>query len=405
MNRRDQVSQNAHPVVAFLCGALAALVVYCVFAVRHFDAVMKHIRSYDQDGHVVMAVCLGVILLVSGLLTAMQKPRSGGSAFTKGLAIPAILFAADITGPVTETAVAAPEQVRTTQDRGPLSALRLLTAPVSTVARIQRQDVEKEVVELEKKQETMLEEVRVAREQKDALDGELRTLREDRARMQQELTEYKAGRSGEIDDLKSRIATFKEDQQRWEDERSGLEASIAGLKTEVSKLNAEIQELKDSTGGTSQKLRHALAEIARLKSEKDELEGQLNAANETITSLKADASQLTRERDELKREITRLGRNRDAAEIQQKFLLGYKATEGELRGLLNKLETAEDQIHAEAYLHLLNLGLSRKRWDGIYALAREVLVVVNGLPDRYPESAEIGDRVPRTRDLLSKPPR
>jgi len=198
----------ANRFLAFLAGTAAALVVYCVFLVRHAEVVSRHIEGLEGGAKLVLAGLLFGIALASGTLTAAIKPRTLGGAFAIGLAIPAVIFAADIrfggsTAPAGEAAASGSFG----------EGASLILSPVGTVARLERATVEKEKADLEaalgqserEKQQILDRADRLNSERKgateerdelEASEGKLRTERDqakgEATRLRDELTIAKA---------------------------------------------------------------------------------------------------------------------------------------------------------------------------------------------------------------------
>jgi len=148
----------------FLLGMGGTILAYAVFWLRHSDVVVAQCTGKNMMVPIISAVCLMLFAGLGGLVALDSKPRNLRAAVVAGLSVPALLLAADLNkassasseAPASSHPVAWLSQprvdddgvgirlisMRTTVAAAPTSwfdYVRMVVAPVSTVARHQAQ--------------------------------------------------------------------------------------------------------------------------------------------------------------------------------------------------------------------------------------------------------------------------
>ncbi|MHC4953938.1 MAG: hypothetical protein ACYTGZ_08605 [Planctomycetota bacterium] len=138
----------------FAIGCGAALTLYAVFVIRHFNECSAFIDGKSGGSVALMGFALAVVVAASGFVTAWSNSTGPKNAFFTGLGIPGFLLAADVGsgGPPPPTTPTKGSfgfyalLAETSADGSP-GAAALILSPFSTVTAVRRERVEKRVEE------------------------------------------------------------------------------------------------------------------------------------------------------------------------------------------------------------------------------------------------------------------
>ena len=136
----------------FGIGCGAAVTLYAIFVIRHFNECSAFLDSKSGGSIALMGLSLAVVVAASGFVTAWSNATGPKNAFFTGLGIPGFLLAADIGSggqpAPPQTAKASFGLYALLADAasdGSPGAAALILSPFSTVTAVRRERVEKRV--------------------------------------------------------------------------------------------------------------------------------------------------------------------------------------------------------------------------------------------------------------------